>query len=235
MQTIANAFTRRRFLALLPPLFGGLITLACDNDAEPAAASQPATTTTGSSAPSSAPNPQTGSTPDATSAQAAPTPACGDNDDDPTIAQTEGPYFKASSPQRTSLIEGSVAGTRLLVEGVVTNTSCRPVAGALLDFWQADNRGEYDNSGFRFRGHQFTDEQGRYRLETVLPGLYPGRTRHIHVKVQAPNRPVLTTQLYFPNEPGNQRDGIFNSKLVLEDYKDASGGKTGRFDFVVTA
>ena len=115
------------------------------------------------------------------------------------------------------------------------NTNCRPVARALVDFWQADGRGEYDNSGFRFRGHQFTDEQGRYRLETVLPGLYPGRTRHIHVKVQAPNRPVLTTQLYFPNESGNQRDGIFNQKLVIEDYTDASGGKTGRFDFVVTA
>jgi len=235
MQTIANAFSRRRFLALLPPLFGGLITLACgsDNDAEPAAASQPATTTTGSSAPSSAPNPQTGSTPDATSAQAAPTPACGDNDDDPTIAQTEGPYFKASSPQRTSLIEGSVAGTRLLVEGVVTNTSCRPVAGALLDFWQADNRGEYDNSGFRFRGHQFTDEQGRYRLETVLPGLYPGRTRHIHVKVQAPGQRVLTTQLYFPGEAQNARDRIYRPECLVALGGSPGGVRQGTFTFVL--
>ena len=56
---------------------------------------------------------------------------------------------------------------------------------------------------------------GNYTLETVVPGLYPGRTRHIHVKVQAPNGPVLTTQLYFPNEPRNATDGIFDATLVL--------------------
>src|SRR3712207_6926313 len=49
------------------------------------------------------------------------------------------------------------------------DTRCRPVAGALLDFWQADARGEYDNSGFRLRGHQFADSRGRYRLRTVVP------------------------------------------------------------------
>ena len=92
---------------------------------------------------------------------------------------------------------------------MVVGTSCRPVERALLDFWQADSNGEYDNQGYRLRGHQFTDAKGRFHLETVVPGLYTGRTRHIHVKVQAPNRPVLTTQLYFPGEPANERDGIF--------------------------
>ena len=237
MQTITDAFTRRRFLALLPPLVGGLKALACgsDNDAEPAAGSQPAASTPGGSTPSAAANPQTGATPGATTAQLAPTPACGDGDDEPTIAQTEGPYFKASSPQRTSLIENGITGTKLIVEGTVVTRNCKPVARALLDFWQCDDKGVYDNSGFRLRGHQFSDDQGRYRLETIVPALYTGRTRHIHIKVQAPNQRVLTTQLYFPNEPANQRDGIFNSKLVLDDYKDASGGKAGRFDFVVTA
>jgi protocatechuate 3,4-dioxygenase beta subunit len=64
-----------------------------------------------------------------------------------------------------------------------------------LDFWQADVNGAYDNVGFRFRGHQFTNAQGAFALTTIVPGLYPGRTRHIHVKMQAPGRPVLTTQL----------------------------------------
>ena len=238
MDTVTKAFNRRQFLTLLPPALGALLLAACgsDDSSESATASQqsaPAGSSSSNASSTTASAPA--STATGAAAQVAPTPACGDDDDDPTIAQTEGPYFKASSPQRTTLIEGSVTGTRLLVEGVVMNTSCRPVARALVDFWQADDRGEYDNSGFRYRGHQFTDDQGRYRLETVLPGLYPGRTRHVHVKVQAPNRPVLTTQLYFPGESGNQRDGIFNQKLVLEDYKDAAGGKTGRFDFVVNA
>ena len=86
---------------------------------------------------------------------------------------------------------------------------------ALVDFWQADDRGQYDNTGYRLRGHQFTDDTGHYRLETIVPGLYSGRTRHIHVKVQAPNQPVLTTQLYFHGEPANQRDFIFNPDLVM--------------------
>src|SRR5204862_188663 len=74
---------------------------------------------------------------------------------------------------------------------------------------------EHDNAGFRLRGHQLTDAEGRYRLETILPGVYPGRTRHIHVKAQAPSRPALTTQLYFPGEAGNARDGIFDPELLV--------------------
>ena len=58
-------------------------------------------------------------------------------------------------------------------------------------------------------GHQFTDASGAYRLETIVPGHAPG-TPAIHLKVQAPNRPALTTQLYFPGEAGNARDGIYD-------------------------
>ncbi|HXH21697.1 MAG TPA: hypothetical protein VNN10_06680 [Dehalococcoidia bacterium] len=165
--------------------------------------------------------------------QAVATPACGDDDDDPTVAQTEGPYFTPNSPERASLLEPGITGTRLVVSGLVMNTNCQPIARALVDFWQCDSAGVYDNAGYRLRGHQFTDAQGRYQLTTIVPGIYTGRTRHIHVKVQAPNRPVLTTQLYFPNEPANARDGIFNARLIIEDYRDEAGGKAGRFDFVL--
>ncbi|MCS6802234.1 MAG: hypothetical protein RMM58_12485 [Chloroflexota bacterium] len=160
-----------------------------------------------------------------------PTPSCADVDD-PTPPQTEGPYFTPNSPRRTSLLEPGVNGTPLVLTGRVLSTRCQPVANALLDFWQCDNTGQYDTRGYRLRGHQFTNADGTYRLETIVPGLYPGRTRHIHVKVQAPNRPVLTTQLYFPNEPGNQRDSIFNPKLVMR-LSDTSEGKAGAFDFVL--
>jgi protocatechuate 3,4-dioxygenase beta subunit len=160
-----------------------------------------------------------------------PTPAC-DDGDDATMAQTEGPYYTPNTPERASLLEAGMAGVRLVISGQVLSTDCRPVARALLDFWQADDAGEYDNAGYRLRGHQFADDQGRYTLETIVPGLYPGRTRHIHVKVQAPNQPVLTTQLYFPGEASNDRDGIFNSALVM-DVEDGAAGKTGAFNFVL--
>ncbi|MFE2954352.1 dioxygenase, partial [Embleya sp. NPDC059267] len=127
----------------------------------------------------------------------APTPFCHDGDA-PTIAQTEGPYFKPNSPLRTVLATSSTPGIPLTVTGYVFGRQCQPLANVLLDFWQADTNGTYDNTGFAFRGHQFTNAQGAYKLTTIVPGLYPGRTRHLHMKVQAPNRGILTTQTYFP-------------------------------------
>jgi len=143
-----------------------------------------------------------------------------------TPRQTEGPFFKTESPKRTSLLEKG-AKSRLVLTGTVLSTQCKPVANALLDFWHADEAGEYDNRGFRYRGHQFADAQGRYRLETIVPAEYPGRARHIHVKVQAPGRRILTTQVYFPGDNnGNRRDGLYRPELEM---------KNGAFDFVVEA
>ena len=163
-------------------------------------------------------------------AQLSPTRSCADGS--PTPRQTEGPYFKPESPARGSLLEPGLRGTRIVVAGTVLSTGCQPVPRALVDFWHADDSGAYDNSGYRLRGHQLADDQGRYRLETIVPGVYVGRTRHIHVKVQAPNGPVLTTQLYFPGERENQRDPIFSRDLVLQ-VKDTPDGKAGTFDFVL--
>ncbi len=162
---------------------------------------------------------------------AAATPPCGAASR-LTPEQTDGPYFKANSPERASLVEPGMAGTRLTISGTVMSTACKPIAGALLDFWQADDKGVYDNVGFILRGHQFTDASGRYKLETIVPGLYTGRTEHIHVKVQAPNGPVLTTQLYFSGVPENDTDGIFNAALVMDVQQDGAG-KVAGFDFVV--
>jgi len=147
----------------------------------------------------------------------------------PTARQTEGPFFKPESPQRITLIEPASRAPRLTVTGQVLDRDCKPVANALLDFWHADEKGDYDNRGFRYRGHQFADGEGHYRLETIVPAVYPGRTRHIHVKVQPPGGRILTTQLYFPGEPENDRDGLFRGELVMR----ISGGGEGAFDFVV--
>ena len=161
------------------------------------------------------------------------TPACG-APAHATAEQTEGPYFKRSSPLRQSLLQEGMPGERLQLGGRVVDMQCRPIANALLDFWQADTNGAYDNQTFRLRGHQFSDASGAFRLETVLPGLYPGRTRHIHVKVQAPGGRVLTTQLYFPGEAANRGDAIFSAALRVALQRDASGARAA-FDFVLEA
>jgi protocatechuate 3,4-dioxygenase beta subunit len=146
--------------------------------------------------------------------EALPTPACRDGDA-ATLPEIEGPFFKPRSPLRGDLRDLRSIGQPAELSGVVMTRGCRPIANVLVDLWHADDAGEYDHKGFRLRGHVFTDAQGRYAFRTIVPGLYPGRTRHYHVKVQAPSRPVLTTQFYFPNEPLNRADEFFHPELVM--------------------
>jgi protocatechuate 3,4-dioxygenase beta subunit len=160
-----------------------------------------------------------------------PTPACRDGDE-LTLRQTEGPFFKPSSPERTDLVEEGMAGQTVELVGFVLSRACKPLTGALLDFWQADDKGQYDNSGFRLRGHQFSDAEGRYRLRSIVPGAYVGRTRHIHVKAQPRGGRLLTTQLYFPGEPKNRSDGLFRSGLLMRTAENP-GLLAARFDFVL--
>jgi protocatechuate 3,4-dioxygenase beta subunit len=162
----------------------------------------------------------------------APTPACHDGDE-PTIAETEGPFFKPRSPQRSDLREPGISGQQVELSGYVLTRSCRPVAGALVDLWHADGKGEYDNTGFRLRGHVFADREGRYLFRTIMPGLYPGRTRHYHLKIQAPGeKSVLTTQFYFPDEKRNRTDGLFRGELVMQ-VTEADNILRARFDVVL--
>lgn len=165
----------------------------------------------------------------ASNAALAATPSCGN---DATPPQTEGPFFKPDSPRRNSLVGPDMRGQQLNISGRVLTTSCQPVNGALIDFWHCDANGNYDNRGYRFRGHQFSDSQGGYSLQTLVPGLYPGRTRHIHVIVQAPNSRALTTQLYFPGEMLNERDWIFTPALLMQ-ISSIGSQHNARFDFVL--
>jgi protocatechuate 3,4-dioxygenase beta subunit len=155
------------------------------------------------------------------------TPQC-DADPKATPPQTEGPFFTPKSPLRADL-RAELKGTPVTLTGLVLTRDCRPIANALVDLWHADADGDYDNRGFRGRGHQFTDAQGRYRFLTIRPARYTGRTPHYHVKVQAANGPVLTTQLYFPGDPGNRRDAIYRRDLEMT----FTGTADARFDFVL--
>jgi len=142
-----------------------------------------------------------------------------------TQAQTEGPYYIPNSPEKHSLLEDGLTGTRLILVGYVLDQNCLPQSNAWLDFWQADANGQYDNAGYRLRGHQFTDAQGRYYLETILPGLYSSRPiEHIHVKVRPEGGAEVTSQLYFPQRP---MDGL---TVTLEERGDYL---VGYFNFVV--
>jgi len=148
-----------------------------------------------------------------------------------TALQAGGPYYKAGSPKRQSLIEEGVVGEKITVTGFVFDRNCKPISNAWLDFWQADGRGNYDNQGYRLRGHQYTDKDGRYILEAVMPAQYSSRPPHIHLKLRAKeDDPVLTSQLYFPGQSKNITDTIFNSSLVVSMSDD---GQTANYNFKV--
>jgi protocatechuate 3,4-dioxygenase beta subunit len=157
-----------------------------------------------------------------------PQPVC----DRITPQQTEGPFYKQGSPERKVLLTPDSTGEKLIVAGYVVDQNCHPVPAAWLDFWQADANGVYDNSGYGLRAHQFSDDQGRYFLETVVPGLYTERTEHLHVKIQPPGGQILTTQLYFPNVPQNSADGIFDPALLVT-LEEREGLYVAYFDFVI--
>jgi protocatechuate 3,4-dioxygenase beta subunit len=150
-----------------------------------------------------------------------------------TPSLEEGPFYKTGSPERTSIAEPGTAGSKFIVEGYVFAKNCQPIANAWLDFWQADGRGAYDNIGYNLRGHQYTDKNGRYHLETVRPVEYGPRTAHIHAKVRVNNNsPIVTVQLFLPGEKRNQIDPIFDSSLVV-NISDTDGGGKATFNFVL--
>jgi len=129
-------------------------------------------------------------------------------------------------------------GTRLVLSGRVLSLDCQPLRDAVLDVWQADDAGQYDNEGFTLRGRLYTDKEGKYRLETIVPKHYhiggenQYRPAHIHVKAGAKGFPLLTTQVYFQGDRYNAVDPYFRRTLAI-DPKQAGSGKEARFDFVL--
>lgn len=150
-----------------------------------------------------------------------------------TRTDVEGPYWLPGSPKRSNLRDDG-DGPLLDLNISVVNEACIPVSNAWIDIWHTDPDGEYDKEGWGYRGHHFTDASGYSLLETIVPGLYPGRTAHIHVKVQGLSSSTLTTQLYFPDVPQNDDDFFYHPDLeviVLEE--DAAGNLLAEFAFVI--
>lgn len=151
----------------------------------------------------------------------------------------EGPFYKAGAPKRWSLAGNGVPGTPFELTGRVFSTRGAPLAGAELDIWQANDSGDYDNSGFTLRGIVTADENGVYKLRTILPRHYKTgpntyRPAHLHFKLRAPGCKELTTQLYFKGDPYNYVDGSVRPSLILRP-KDMGAAKTANFQFVLKA
>lgn len=119
----------------------------------------------------------------------------------------QGPFYSANAPSidNNLLASTSEVGTRLILSGRVQTLDCTAVIpNTVIDVWQANEAGAYDNTGFNLRGVTSSNSQGFYSFETILPGKYLNgalyRPSHIHFKITPPGFPTLVTQLYFEGD-----------------------------------
>ena len=124
-----------------------------------------------------------------------------------------GPYYFEDAPFRNIIAHEEEPGTRLIISGRVKQNDCeQSISGSLIEIWQANDEGCYGivedcdtgnpgNDYFNLRGKFFSDENGNYTFESILPGYYGSRPRHIHIKITTPNEEELVSQLYFENDP----------------------------------
>src|SRR5664279_3615162 len=152
-----------------------------------------------------------------------------------------GPFYPPRKPADTDADLTQVAGhgghakgTILYIDGHVLDVRGRPLARSELELWQANAFGRYihpadtDASGpldpdFQGYGKLVAGADGGFRIKTIKPPPYSGRTPHIHFNVASgPTR--LTTQMFFEGEAGNERDGLY--RYLNRDDRRAS---TGRF------
>lgn len=180
-----------------------------------------------------------------------------------TPRQTEGPFYPVDwagdIDNDLVLVKGEAAkalGHVTHIAGRVLDAAGGPVAGARIEIWQCDANGTYrhprdtsglrerkPDAGFQSRGRMLTGADGGYSFRTIRPVAYPGRTPHIHFKIEAPGKPVLITQMYVADDPGNERDFILNSMpdreraSVIVKLEDAerleAGALAGTFDIVL--
>lgn len=158
----------------------------------------------------------------------------------PTESNIEGPFYKAGAPERASIWESGMEGRKLTVTGRVLNTRCEPLSHAVLDVWQCDAHGVYDNTGYTLRGKLLTDGKGRYEMTTILPPPYKVskeryRPAHIHLKVSGPGTEVLTTQLYFDGDKWNSVDQAYRKSLTIRPAEAHNGTRKASFDFHLKA
>jgi len=183
-----------------------------------------------------------------------------------TPKQTSGPFYptqdQADKDVDLTIIKGHserAEGDIIYVRGQVLDEECQPVAGALVEIWQANKWGRYSHQAdtnpapldpnSQGWGQAVTDKEGYYGFKTIMPGAYPAssnwvRPPHIHFKVWRRGYHELITQMYFAGQELNEKDFILMSLPKEERVKviialesgplDAEpGARLCRFDIVL--
>jgi protocatechuate 3,4-dioxygenase beta subunit len=162
------------------------------------------------------------------------TPPC-----DPSTKPTPGRTpagFRPGAPSRTQLAAAGEPGTRLTLTGAVIGLRCGLIAGATVELWQADARGVLDAAGMRLRGTQLTDAQGRYRVESIVPGAATGQAPRVNMRITVPGKATLTTMLFLPAAiagAANARDRAFDPLLAMTLSERTAAHVTAFFNVIL--
>ena len=161
----------------------------------------------------------------------------------PTPSQTKGPYYPVQKPddsdENLRLIQNSTEraeGTPIKVFWTLLDTKNNPQVWHLVEIRQTDNNGIYmhpndprveqKDKNFQSYGETITKENWVFLFDTILPGYYDGRPRHIHLRVtDQKNQEQLSTQIYFHGDEELLQDNTFNQlqdkeSVLLKLYED---------------
>jgi protocatechuate 3,4-dioxygenase beta subunit len=148
-----------------------------------------------------------------------------------------GPYYRAGAPSRTTLSDPGEPGDPLHISGRVLGPDGGPLAGALIEVWHADAHGDYDMTApgkprdarvFHLRGVLRARPDGAFAVDTITPGLYGARARHVHFFVHSDGYEPFATQAYFPDDARVATDRIAKRANVMPT-RAAERGRAARF------
>jgi len=154
----------------------------------------------------------------------------------PTPRQTLGPFYPRTADERPRETDADLLvvrsdrvlsrGVPLYLTGRVLDRDGKPVSNARIELWQCDANAVYHHPAggaeserdpnFQGYGQALSAADGSFHFRTIRPVPYPGRTAHIHVRVEVSGSPALATQLYLADEPGNARDFLFRQMSTEE-------------------
>jgi protocatechuate 3,4-dioxygenase beta subunit len=165
---------------------------------------------------------------DATDAAALPAESPCTGEIEVTPRRSDGGHYRAGAPQKDTLREPGVEGTPLVISGYVLFPDCRTVPDAVLDVWQADAEGHFDDTGWRLRGVLRADDAGRYHIETIVPGSVDGEPPTVFIKAaEEIGGRIVTTQIYLAAPEAAPRPELATEPTGTED------GLEARFDLVI--
>lgn len=166
-----------------------------------------------------------------------------------TDSATAGPFYLSNTAETVNINYTNLPGIPLYIQGTVYGgkDGRQPVANAKIEIWHADNGGiyyptgrgdvsDYEPSEIALRGYVITNEKGEYAFQSIKAGLYSGRRRHIHYRITAPGHQELTTQSYWKDEKGDERERVDRTDRNTEDcryidfQRTDAGAEAGVFD-----